>query len=89
MINKTTNFYPVGIVLMNRINENTDYPSQTGINGQSVVKQILLLNNLYQKAYDSGKAPWPDGDPNTPQQNSPANYSSVHTMAGNAWTVNQ
>lgn len=84
MIDQKTNFYPVGIVLMNMVNGNTDYGT-AGINGQSTVKQILLLNNRYQKAFDKDKPAWPANGGT--QQNSPANYSMVNTNGGNAWNI--
>lgn len=46
MDNGTTNYYPVGIVLMNYVT-----------NFQETVKNILLLNNKYRKAYDPDWTP--------------------------------
>lgn len=46
MGNNGVNFYPVGIVLMNHVNNYAD-----------VVKNILLLNNKYRKAYDPDWTP--------------------------------
>lgn len=75
-----TPYFPVGVVFMN-FTTNTTY-------GTPVVKDILLLNNLYQKEFDPNQPAWPNTG-GTSQQNSPANYSAAHIMAGNAWTVNQ
>lgn len=44
-----TKYYPVGLVLMNKV-LNTEY-------GTNVVKDILTLNNKYRKAYDSSRSP--------------------------------
>lgn len=44
-----TRYYPVGLVLMNKV-LNTEY-------GTNVVKDILTLNNKYRKAYDSNRSP--------------------------------
>lgn len=75
-----TPYFPVGVVFMN-FTTNTTY-------GTPVVKDILLLNNLYQKEFDPNQPAWPNTG-GTTQQNSPANYSAAHTVAGNAWTVKQ
>lgn len=72
----TTGFYPVGIVLMNFVTNETY--------GKPALNAILQLNGRFEKNFDDSKPAWP-----TTQQNSPANYSSSHTVAGNAWTVNQ
>lgn len=69
-----TSYFPVGIVLMNFVN-NATY-------GQPVVKNILLLNNRYGLKYDGSQPAWP----NAPQ-NTPANYSASHTGGGSAWDV--
>lgn len=42
----TNGFYPVGIVLMNKV---TDY--------SNVAKNILLLNTKYRQAYDPDRSP--------------------------------
>lgn len=76
-----TNYYPVGIVLMNMVTETT-------VDGPDTMKQILLLNSLYQKAFDPNKPAWPETGSNTPA-NKPSNYSSSHVNGGNAWNVNQ
>lgn len=81
MIDQKTNFYPIGIVLMNMVNGNTNYNGTSGINGQSTVKQILLLNNRYQKAYDKDKPAWPNGT----QSLNENQFGSVATNAGDAW----
>ena len=44
-----TKYYPVGLVLMNKV-LNTEY-------GTNVVMDILTLNNKYRKAYDSSRSP--------------------------------
>lgn len=62
-------YYPVGIVLMNYVN---DYAS--------TVKNILLLNNKYRLQYDSSKP----SDYN-PQALSLAEYGSTATTGGNAF----
>lgn len=61
MVNKTTNYYPVGIVLMNNVvsTESIGTSGTTDLTGPAVMKQILLLNNRYQKAYDKSKPAWP------------------------------
>lgn len=46
----TANYYPVGIVLMNKVNEYS-----------AVLKDILLLNNKYRKAFDPDWEPEPTG----------------------------
>ncbi len=70
-----TNFFPVGIVLMNMVT-NTTY-------GAPVMKEILLLNSRYQKAYDKDKPAWP----NSGQQNSPDKYAASHVYGGDAWML--
>lgn len=62
-------YYPVGIVLMNYVN---DYAS--------TVKNILLLNNKYRLQYDSSKP----SDYN-PQALSLAEYGSTATTGGDAF----
>lgn len=62
-------YYPVGIVLMNYVN---DYAS--------TVKNILLLNNKYRLQYDSSKP----SDYN-PQALSLAEYGATATTGGNAF----
>ena len=56
-------YYPVGIVLMNFVN---DYAS--------TVKNILLLNNAYRLQYDPNKPS--DYNPNATPQSAAASYSS-------------
>ena len=62
-------YYPVGIVLMNYVN---DYAS--------TVKNILLLNNKYRLQYDSSKP----SDYN-PQALSLAEYGATATVGGDAF----
>lgn len=71
-----TPYFPVGIVFMN-FTTNTTY-------GTPYVKDILLLNNLYQKEFDKNKPAWPSTEET---QNSPADYSVVTNNGGNAWNI--
>lgn len=82
MVNQTTNYYPVGIVLMNNV-LSTQSIGTTGttLTGPEVMKQILLLNNRYQKAYDKDKPAWPNGT----QSLNENQFGSVATNAGDAW----
>lgn len=60
-----TNYYPVGVVLMNKV---LDY--------KPVVKDILSLNNKYHKAYDPNRSPLgSDGGVTTVQSAAPG-YSA-------------
>ena len=45
----TLGYYPVGIVMMNRVE---DYQ-------QTAIKEIILLNNKFHKAFDPSKPAWP------------------------------
>ena len=71
-------YTPFGLVFCNYITNATYH-------GPEVIAKIIDMNTKAELAQDPDQEPWPG----TTQQNSPANYSSVHTMAGNAWTVNQ
>lgn len=78
-----TNYYPVGIVLMNFVTNSTY--------GTPVVNNILQLNNKYQKAYDKNKPAWPKGDgtkpadaPVTPVD---TDHASGYNVDTNTWTV--
>lgn len=62
-------YYPVGIVLMNFVNDHT-----------ATVKNILTLNNKYRMEYDSSKP----SDYN-PFAVSPAQYSATATVGGDAF----
>lgn len=68
-----TQYFPVGVVFMN-FTTNTTY-------GTPVVKDILLMNNRYQKAYDKDKPAWPNGT----QSLNENQFGSVATNAGDAW----
>lgn len=71
-------FSPFGIVMCNYITDAT-------YTGPTIIENIIKMNRLFRLNRDESQPEWPG----TTQQNSPANYSSFHTMAGNAWTVNQ
>lgn len=84
-----TKYYPVGIVLMNFVTGTSSLATGVdgqAVTGQSAVKQILLLNSKYQKAYNPDW--WDQTGGGTTPAKSPADYSSSHTNGGNAWTVN-
>lgn len=71
-------FSPFGIVMCNYITDAT-------YSGPTIIENIIKMNRLFRLNRDESQPEWPG----TTQQNSPANYSSAHTMAGNAWNVNQ
>lgn len=87
MVNETTNYYPVGIVLMNNVvsTQRIGTSGTTTLTGPEVMKQILLLNNRYQKAFDKNKPAWPTTGGE--DENNPANYSMTNTNGGNAWNI--
>ena len=72
-----TNYYPVGIVLMNKV---TNY--------SSVLKDILLLNNKYRKAYDPNWEPKPSTGQSDVQSSAPDHSSGVVDNNENAVTPN-
>ena len=47
-------YYPVGIVFMNNVLNNRE---GTTANITQTVKDVLLLNNRYRKAYDPARSP--------------------------------
>lgn len=76
----TSGYYPVGIVLMNYIEGSTNAP-----NYESVVNNILQMNNKYRKAYDPHRSPvdgtdiegnLDGGTGNSTAQSAAAGYSS-------------
>ena len=54
-------FYPVGIVFMNRV-LNSTHPSSMTVDTEQTMKDIMLLNGRYRKAYDPNRSP-ATGDP--------------------------
>lgn len=73
----TTKYYPVGIVLMNKV---TNY--------STVLKDILLLNNKYRKAYDPNWEPKPSTGQSDVQSSAPDHSSGVVDNNENAVTPN-
>lgn len=69
-----TNYYPVGIVLMNYVNDATY--------GTPVVNNILQLNNKFQKAYNPDWIGPVDSDNPTPSR-----YQSSMKVDTNGWNV--
>ena len=49
-------FYPVGIVFMNRV-LNSTHPSSMTVDTEQTMKDIMLLNGRYRKAYDPNRSP--------------------------------
>lgn len=72
-----TNYYPVGIVLMNKV---TNY--------SSVLKDILLLNNKYRKAYDPNWEPKPSTGQSDVQSSAPGFSSGAIDNNENAVSPN-
>ena len=73
--NQTT-YYPVGLVLMNFVN-NADY-------GIPVVRNILELNNKYQKAFDSNQDAWPDDKGNSGNNNNTSGGGDTSSQSKSA-----
>lgn len=54
-------YYPVGIVFMNRV-LNSTHPTSMTVDTERTMKDIMLLNGRYRKAYDPNRSP-ATGDP--------------------------
>lgn len=75
-------YYPVGIVFMNRV-LNSTHPSSMSVNTEQTMKDIMLLNGRYRKAYDPNLSPATGkpitGESGTSVQSAAPGYSSGMT----------
>ncbi|MCF0187213.1 MAG: hypothetical protein HUJ98_12070, partial [Bacteroidaceae bacterium] len=55
-----TIFHPIGLIFMNQVTVTVDETEGYQINGPQTCKNILELNNRFQKKFDASKPAWPE-----------------------------